>query len=65
MFLPLKPSRYGFLFTSLGDSVNAFIYRSHIYAGRPTQEPTEHYIQGNTVFFFFIVFKLLVETILR
>jgi hypothetical protein len=46
IFLPLKPSRYGFLFKSLGDSVHAYIYRTHIYAGRPTENPTEHYIQG-------------------
>lgn len=50
MYLPQKPSRYGFLFKSLGDSVNAYIFRSHIYAGRPVREPTEHYIQGNTLF---------------
>ena len=45
-FLPQKPRKYGFLFKSLGDSVHAYIYRSHIYAGRPTKEPTDHYIQG-------------------
>jgi len=45
-FLPLKPSRYGFLFKSLGDSINAYIYRSDIYAGRPAKEPTDYYIQG-------------------
>jgi len=48
-FLPLKPSKYGFLFKSLGDSVNAYVYRSHIYAGRPTRQPTEDYVQGKLI----------------
>jgi hypothetical protein len=28
-------------------SMLTYIYRSLIYAGRPTREPTEHYVQGN------------------
>ncbi len=46
-YLPLKPSKYGFLFKSLGDSKHAYIYRSLIYAGRPAEEATEHYVKGN------------------
>jgi hypothetical protein len=46
-YLPLKPSKYEFLFKSLGDSKHAYIYRSLIYAGRPAEEATEHYVKGN------------------
>ena len=51
--MPQKPGKYGFLFRSLNDSVHAYTYRSHIYAGRPEKEPTEHYISGK--FFFNIL----------
>ncbi len=59
MYLPQKPSRYGFLFKSLGDSINAYIFRSHIYAGRPVREPTEHYIQGNSVLTSIVYYSLI------
>jgi hypothetical protein len=44
--LKAKPAKYGFLYKSLCDSIRAYTYRSHIYAGRPTLEPTEDYIKG-------------------
>jgi hypothetical protein len=45
-YMKAKPSKYGFLYKSLNDSIRAYTYRSHIYAGRPTLTPTEDYIQG-------------------
>jgi len=45
-FNPSKPAKYGFLYKSLNDSVHPYTYRSHIYAGCPEEEPTEHYVQG-------------------
>jgi hypothetical protein len=45
-YLKDKPHKYGMLYRMLNDSVHAYTYRAHIYAGRPAEEPTENYIQG-------------------
>jgi hypothetical protein len=42
----LKPAKFGFLYRSLNDSKRAYTYRSHICAGKPISNPTEHYIQN-------------------
>jgi hypothetical protein len=45
-YMPAKPSKYGFLYKSLNDSIRAYTYRSHIYAGKPSKDPTEDYVKG-------------------
>jgi hypothetical protein len=50
-YMKAKPAKYGFVYRSLNDAVHAYTYRSHIYAGKPPGTPTEHYIQGRTLYF--------------
>jgi hypothetical protein len=45
-FQKAKPGKFGILYRSLNDSRRAYTYRSHICAGRPVSNPTEHYVQG-------------------
>jgi hypothetical protein len=54
-FMPAKPGKYGFLFRSLNDSVHAYTYRSHIYAGCPVAEPSEHYVSGKFDHFYYLL----------
>jgi hypothetical protein len=46
VYLKTKPGKFGFLYRSLNDSRLAYTYRSHICAGKPVANPTEHYVQG-------------------
>jgi len=45
-FMKTKPGKFGFLYRSLNDSKWPYTYRSHIVAGKPASNPTEHYVQG-------------------
>jgi hypothetical protein len=45
-YMKLKPGKFGFLYRSLNDSTRAYTYRSHICAGKPNSNPTEHYIKN-------------------
>jgi hypothetical protein len=41
-----KPARAGFLYRSLNDGSRPYTYRTHIYAGKPQETPTDNYIKG-------------------
>ena len=44
---PSKPARYGLLIISLSDAEVPYTYMSLTYAGKPSDEPTEHYVKGD------------------
>ena len=57
---PSKPAKYGMLFKSLNDSRLNYTYRSMVYAGKPRQLPSPHYVCGTDNFI-----KMLVKGLTR
>lgn len=43
---PDKPAKYGLLFKSLNDCRFSYTYKSTVYAGMPSEEPTDYFIKG-------------------
>lgn len=47
-----------FVYRVLSDALRAYTYVSFIYAGKPSEEPYKHYIQGNTYFVIVLLFLM-------
>lgn len=43
---PDKPAKYGILFKSVNDARQSYTYRTFVYAGKPVELPSPHYIKG-------------------
>ena len=55
---PDKPAKYGILFKSINSARYPYTHQTHVYCGKPVDEPTEHYVSGTYNYITYLVDKL-------
>ena len=55
---PMKPAKYGILFKSINSARMPYTYQTHVYCGKPTEEPTDHYVTGTSNYVKYLVQQL-------
>lgn len=54
---PDKPAKYGMLYKSINSARYPFTHQSHVYCGKPEQEPDENYVSGTINYVKYLVEK--------
>ena len=54
---PDKPAKYGMLYKSINSARYPFTHQSHVYFGKPEQEPNEIYVSGTINYVKYLVEK--------